>query len=323
MEINNNWLLLVNPEAGDGRANLHYPRISLLLRQAGVIFEPRFAERPTHAVEITVKAINDGFRKIIVVGGDGTLHEVVNGLFIQKCVEPKEVLLALISVKNDSDWVRSYGAPASYEESIAAITAGYSMLQDVGVVTYEQAQYKQQRYMANVASVGFGAFVVKRFAHLRNKGVFAPWRYVWNLLRALFIYKPTGVKVWVDGELLYNNLMMGMFVGVCKYNSRGMQLLPEAKVDDGLLDLTFVRPIYIWHILFRSKYLFDGNIYKIGHVRKARGKCVRIESIPDTILEVDGEVLGDTPIEFNILQKAIRVVVSERFYRENTIDNGV
>ncbi len=317
MEVKSNWLMLVNPEAGGGRAMEDFPRISLLLRQAGIEFEPIFAEYPTHTVELTVKAVNDGFRKIIIVGGDGTLHEVVNGLFIQKSAEAKEVLLALIAVKKNSDWLRSYGAPASYAEAIEAIAAGYTMLQDVGVVTYEQSQYKQQRYMANVASVGFGAFIVKRTAHLRNKGVNRPWRYAWNAARAFFRYKSTGVKVWVDDKLIHNNLLMSMFVGVCRYNNRGMQLLPEAIADDGLLDLSLVRPVYIWHILFRLKYLFNGKIYKIGHVHKARGKKIRIESIPETLLEVDGTVLGDTPIEFHILQRAINVVVSEKFYRKN------
>ncbi len=317
MSLQNSWFMLVNPAAGDGRGLTDFPRISRLLREAGVECEPAFAEHKSHAVELTVRAVNEGYRKIIIVGGDGTLHEVVNGLFIQKCVEPKEVQLALIAIKHESDWVRSYGVPASYLEAIEAIAAGYSMLQDVGVVTYEEAHYKQQRYMANVASVGFGAFVVKRFAHLRNKGASHPWRYAWNLTRAFFRYKSTGVKVWLDDKLVYNNLLMGMAVGVCKYNGRGMQLLPEAIADDGLLDLSLVRPVYIWHILFRFKYLFDGNIYRIGHVEKARGKRVKIESIPDTLLEVDGEVLGDTPIEFHILQKAIRVVVSEKFYNAN------
>ncbi len=154
MSLQSSWFLLVNPAADSGRALRDYPLISRLLRQAGVECEPAFAEYKSHAVELTVKAINDGYRKIIIVGGDGTLHEVVNGLFIQQVVEPSEVLLALIAVKRSSDWVRSYGAPVSYQQSVEAIVAGYSMFQDVGVVSYEESHYKQQRYMANVASVG-------------------------------------------------------------------------------------------------------------------------------------------------------------------------
>ncbi len=110
---------------------------------------------------------------------------------------------------------------------------------------------------------------------------------------------------------------MSMAVGVCKYNGRGMQLLPDAIADDGLLDISLIRPIYLWHILFRFSYLFNGNIYRIGHIEKARGRCIKIESTPEALLEVDGEMLGDTPIEFHILQRAIRVVVSEDFYRAN------
>ncbi|MFR9650177.1 MAG: diacylglycerol kinase family protein [Rikenellaceae bacterium] len=318
MSLQSRWFLLLNPTADRGRSLHDYPAISRLLREANVAFEPAFAEHKSHAVELTVKAVNEGYRKIIIIGGDGTLHEVVNGLFIQQSCQPNEVLLALIAVKSESDWLRSYGTPASYQEAVAAIAAGCSMLQDVGVVSYQESHYKQKRYMANVAGVGFGAFVTQRFSHLRNKGATHPWRYGWNLVRAFFRYKPTGVKVWLDGELIYNNLLMGMAVGVCKYNGRGMQLLPDAIADDGLLDLSLVRPIYIWNILFRLRYLFDGNVYKIGHVIKARGHNVRIESIPDAPLEVDGEMIGDTPLEFNILPRAIQVVVSQEFYHDNS-----
>ena len=93
------WFVIVNPVAGGGRGLDHFPLISKLLRDAGIQTEPVFTEHKFHATELTVSAVKQGFRRIIAVGGDGTLHEVVNGLFIQQTVDPREVLLAVVAVE--------------------------------------------------------------------------------------------------------------------------------------------------------------------------------------------------------------------------------
>ena len=88
----------MNPVAGTGRGLEDFPQISKLLRDNSIPSDPVFTEHKYHAVELTVTAVNKGYRKIIVIGGDGTLHEVVNGLFIQKSVRPDEVLLAAAQI---------------------------------------------------------------------------------------------------------------------------------------------------------------------------------------------------------------------------------
>ncbi len=92
-----------------------------------------------------------------------------------------------------------------------------------------------------------------------------------------------------------------------------MQQLPTAVADDGLLDISMIKPLWIWHLLFRFNKLFNGQIHSIGHVRSARGERIRIESTPEIKIEVDGELLGDTPFEFSVHHKAIRIVVSQKF----------
>ena len=101
------WFVIVNPVAGGGRGLDHFPQISRYLRDAQILCEPVFTEHKFHATELTVTAVNEGYRHIIVVGGDGTLHEVVNGLFIQQKVCPDEVLLAVVAVGTGNDWVRT------------------------------------------------------------------------------------------------------------------------------------------------------------------------------------------------------------------------
>ncbi|MDE6624598.1 MAG: diacylglycerol kinase family lipid kinase [Alistipes sp.] len=314
------WFVIVNPVAGGGRGLDDFPQISKHLRDAHILYEPVFTEHKFHATELTVTAVREGYRRIIAVGGDGTLHEVVNGLFIQQEVRPDEVLLAVVAVGTGNDWVRTFGISNRYQDAVRAIAEGHSFLQDVGVVSYEEAHYRQSRYIANVAGAGFDACVVRRISHLKKKGRTSRWRYTRCLIHTFFSYKSTGVKVWVDDRLVYNNLLLSIAIGICKYNGGGIQQLPDAVADDGMLDVSLVRPVHFWHILFRLRYLFNGGIYRIRHILRERGSRIRIESSPEISVEVDGELLGETPLEFSVLHKAIRIVVGADFYRRITAE---
>ena len=307
------WFTIVNPVAGSGRGLDAFPQISKLLRDNGIPCEPVFTEHKCHATELTVEAVNAGYRRIIVIGGDGTLHEVVNGLFIQQCVRPDEISLAVIAVGTGNDWIRMFGIPENFGDAIRAIREEHTFLQDVGCVKYVESQFGQTRYMANVAGIGLDAYVIERYNHRRNKGRSGPLLYARCLLRSFMRYRSSGVKVWVDGKLIYDNLLLSAAFGICQYNGGGIRQLPKAVADDGLLDITLIRPLYWWQVVFRIRKLFNGNIYSIGHVHHAQGREVRIESIPAVRLEVDGELLGGSPVEFTILHRAVRVVVSRSF----------
>lgn len=316
-DLTDRWFVIVNPVAGSGRGLIDFPQISKLLRNDDIRHDAVFTEHKHHATELTVTAANQGYRKIIVIGGDGTLNEVVNGLFIQKTVEPREILLAVIAVGTGNDWVRTFGIPQHYSEAIRAIREERSFLQDVGTVTYTESHYTQTRYMANVAGLGFDAYVISTFNHLKMKGYKGGWMYLYSILKSYFRYKSSGARIWVDDKVVFNDLMFSLAIGICKYNGGGVQQLPNALADDGLLDLTIIRPVHWWHIVFRLKKLFNGDIYQIGHVIHAQGRKVKIEAAPLIQLEADGELMGGTPVEVNIRQRAIRVVVTREFLGED------
>ena len=314
---NTKWFVIVNPTAGAGKGLTDYPLISKLLRDNSIAHEAVFTEHKHHATELTVSAIDSGYRDIIVVGGDGTLHEVINGLFIQRTVAPDDVTIAVISAGTGNDWIRMFGIPRRYSEAIRAIKEGYTFLQDVAEVTYEEAKYQQRRYMANVAGIGFDAEVLRRTQQSSIKRHLGRSGYLWCLIRSFFGHKDTGVKVWVDDRLIYNNLLFSVAMGVGKYNGGGIQQLPDAVADDGLLDITLIRPLHWWHVIFRIRRMFNGQIYSIGHVMHARGSKIRIESTPETPLEIDGELYGDTPIECRVLHRAVRVIVNRSFVEKS------
>ena len=311
--MTNRWFVIVNPVSGGGKGLGDFPKISHLLRENGIEHDPAFTEHRHHATELSVEAVNRGYRKIIVVGGDGTLNEVVNGLFIQKQCEPKEILIGVIAVGTGNDWVRTFGIPRNYTAAIRAIKEGHSFLQDVGKVTYTESKFEQSRYMANVAGLGFDAYVIKIFNHLKLKGYKGKWLYIYSLLKGYFSAKPAGTTIEVDGKVIYNKLLFSLAVGICRYNGGGIQQLPRAVANDGLLDLTIIRPVHWWHVVFRAARLFNGKIYSIGHVQHAQGKCVKITSAPNIPIETDGELQGGTPVSISIVPQAIRIVVTKEF----------
>ncbi len=304
------WLVIVNSVAG-GKSLELFPSISKQLREEGILHSPIFTEHKFHAVELTVSAINAGWRRLMVVGGDGTIHEVVEGLFIQKAIDPRQVELSVIPTGKSNGWARGMNIPLNISAAISNIKLGNRALKDVGTISYEESQFRQTRHMANVAGAGFDAYAMKRHTHLYNKGCRRKWRFLLKGVRSFFKYKPTGVKVWVDDVLVYNDLLISVAVGNGRYNIGGVQQLPEAETDDGLLDITLIRPVHFWHILFRIRYLFNGEIYRIGHILQSRGEKIRIESTPEITVEVDGEIMGESYFEFGVLPKAICVVVPQ------------
>ncbi len=316
MGLSDKWFAIVNPVAGSGRGLADWPVISKLLRDNHLVPEYAFTERKYHAIELAVEAINNGYRKILVVGGDGTIHEVVNGVFIQRCVPTQEVLLSVIAVGTGNDWIRMFGIPRKYSEAIKAIVAGHSFLQDVATISYHQANYKQTRYMANVAGIGFDAYVNRRYNRLKEEGKRGKWLYIWSTLKAVMSYSSTGIKMWVDGELVVNDLVYSSTVGIGRFNGGGMIQTPDAVADDGLLDMTVIRKMSRLRVLTKFKSLYNGNIYRLPQVSLVRGRRIRIESTPEVAVEVDGEALGYSPFEFEVIDRAVKVIVSEKFLRK-------
>ena len=126
-------MVIVNPHAGSNKCKHNWPKISKLLNAAKFEMDIVYTERQFHAIEIVKQRIEeDGFRKILTVGGDGTLNEVVNGVFKQKRFKTTEITLGLITVGTGNDWGRMYEMPESYKKQVKMLEKGYTFLQDVG-----------------------------------------------------------------------------------------------------------------------------------------------------------------------------------------------
>lgn len=313
------WFVVINPVAGNGRGLVDWPYISKLLRDNHIVHEYAFTERHYHATELAVEAVAAGFRRIIVVGGDGTIHEVVNGLFIQQATDPRDVLLGVIAVGTGNDWIRMFGVPKKYSEAVRAIIEENSFLQDVGKVTYYESNYRQSRYFVNGAGIGFDAFTIKTYHQMLGRFRFGKWIYIRSIAKALARYHASGVKVTVDGREEVSDLVFSASIGIGKYSGGGLIQLPEAVADDGLFDVTVIRRMGILRILYSFRALYTGKIYDLPRVSNYKGRCIRFESSPEVWLETDGELLGNTPVEFEIIDRAIRVIVG-RDIRQAAVD---
>ncbi len=304
------WKVIINPTAGSGRGRKKAKELIAKLNAADIPHEVVFTERQGHAIELSKRAIEEGFRQIIVVGGDGSNHEVMNGIMQQNIVSSHEVTQCLIPVGTGNDWIRTHQLPQSIDLIIHHIKAGKTKLQDIGKAKFQTATGQKERYFMNVAGVAYDAFVTKKSNEnpnfVRNK-----FFYLYLILRCLFQYKPQNTRLTFNNQIV-DNQYYTVNIGICKHSGGGMQLVPHAIPDDGLFALTTVRSMSVAGVIAATPYLYNGKIanHRKGFVTQT--DFIKIESLDNQsiMLELDGEFVGVSPIEFVILPKAFRFVCS-------------
>jgi YegS/Rv2252/BmrU family lipid kinase len=311
MNSHNDWLVVVNPNAGNGKGRKEWHHISQLLNQYNVPFQVIFTERKGHAIELTCEYLSKGIRKIITVGGDGTLNEVVNGVMLCKSCPSSEVLLGLIPVGTGNDWGRMFGIPCDYEKSVKIISENRQMTHDVGIVSYYNGDRKSERFFINIAGLGFESVVVQKTNRQKDLGRGGKLIYFYNLLTSLMAYKNTPAEVEIDGKK-HKAMVFSINVGNGRYCGGGMRQTPEALPDDGLLDVTVINGIGKFEIIRNLNILYNGTILKHPKIDGYRCKNVKITSDYQIFTEADGETLGHTPAEFSIVPGALRIVYGTR-----------
>ena len=309
-------MVIVNPKAGSGRGLKDWPVISNQMYDSGLNFTCVFTAHKYHAVELTVKAINDGFRNIVAVGGDGSIHEVVNGIFIQKAVPTTEVSLAVIPTGTGNDWIRMYGISKTYSEAVRSLAEKRSILQDVARVTFYETRVKHVRYMANVAGLGYDAVVNLKYNNLKDEGKQGKMLYLRSTFNTFMKFRSKHFKISADGRPFYEGMVFSGAVGIGQYNGGGMQQTPNALVNDGLMDLTIIRKMSKFRVLRNFKLLYSGNIYSNPKVIFTQAKEIEISTIPETRIEIDGEAVGFSPFTFELVPHSIRVVVGTSYIME-------
>lgn len=307
------WLVIVNPNAGNGKGHKDWDKISALLKKEGLLFEVMFTERKGQSINLTIDGISSGYRNIITVGGDGTLNEVVNGILLNKSCEAKDISLGLIPVGTGNDWGRMFGIPLDYEKAIRIIGEKKQMLHDIGKVSYYNGTEKKERYFINIAGLGFESVVVGKTNYQKDRGHSGKLIYLYNLLMSLLSYKNTKAEVIIDGEKQVADIF-SLNVGNGRYCGGGMRQTPNALPDDGLLDVTIINGMGKFEIIRNLKILYDGTILNHPKIDGYKSKNIKVSSDSVILVEADGESLGHTPAEFSIKPAAITII-----YGTNTI----
>ncbi|MCD6200591.1 MAG: diacylglycerol kinase family lipid kinase [Bacteroidales bacterium] len=310
------WYIIINPNAGKRRGSKDWHLIARLLGEAGISFEPIFTEHKHHAIDLTRKAIARGWHKFVVVGGDGTMNEVVNGIMEQEDMEPSEITLGMISIGTGNDWARMFGIPSDYAGAVETLARKRTFLQDAGIVRYYQQGLCYKRYFINIAGLGFDAIVVQKANLKKDKGKSGIMVYMRTLLTALTSYRHTRTTLNIDGREFSDDVFT-ISIGIGKYSGGGIMQTPDAIADDGYFDVTIIRKIGKMDIIRHFRMLFNGRLPEHPKVTTCRARKILIDSVPEIHLEVDGESLGHSPIEIEILKKRIRVVAGEDFLSED------
>ena len=302
-----NWIAIVNMAAGGGKTKKDWPLIAQILQRESVRYEPYFTDRRLHASIIARNKIKEGYSKIIVVGGDGTMNEVINGVFAQKRILTTEVMLGMISVGTGNDWAKTFNIPSDYESAVRTIKEQKTFIQDAGLVNYRKNGKEWKRYFVNIAGMGFGARVVERANRSKEKGKSGPLLYFYNIFYSLIQYRSKKAVIEIDGTC-YNRKIFSLNVGIGKYNGGGMIQVPHAIADDGLYSITLIKKIGKLNVIANMKKLYNGNIVNHSKVETYMARSVQIDGSALLKVETDGESLGHGPVSFEIIPRSVTVI---------------
>jgi len=304
-----NWYLIANPISGGNRCKRELPDIVKLLTKHGVHFTKAVTKKRRHATTLVQKAVKEGFRKIICAGGDGTANEIINGIISQEFVDPLEITLAVIPLGTGNDWGLSAGFTLNREEMVKAIKKENTIIQDVCRSSFLGTDGTvDERYFMNVAGTGYDAEVLFKTERMKEAGKRGKWLYSLNIFTSLFSFIPTVTNISIDGTEVINEKALSINIGIGKYNGGGLMQVPHAAIDSGELALTFIGDIGRLGIIRHSGKLKTGDIGKVQKVQLLKGKRISITSDRPMLFEADGEALGTTPLIFEVVPKALKVV---------------
>ena len=273
--------------------------------EAGLEPDGRLTEHPGHAIELARHARTEGRLLVVAVGGDGTVHEVVNGLLVDGPARSGEHLpaLGLIPAGSGCDYARTFAVPSGIGAAVAHLRTAEERVVDVGEVRCQGEDGERLRFFVNVAEVGIGADVAERASRLpRNLG---PGRYALAFLLTLAGQRRVVAEVEVDGQR-GDGPLTNLVVALGQYYGGGMKVAPRADPSDGRFEVQVQTGSKLDYALAMPK-VFRGTHLPHPRVREGRAEVVEVRCTPDARLEADGEVLGTTPASFRILAGALRI----------------
>jgi len=284
--------VIVNPTAGRGRG---FAELKAALGDAS------FAETTArgHGVDLAAAARREGIGMVIAAGGDGTVHEVVNGLLTEQTGQMP--VLGVVPLGSGCDYVKTFGIPQELSAAVALLTSEKEPIAvDAGEITFDGGQ---RRFFANIAEVGIGPEVVDRASRLPR--FLGPAMYFVAFCLTLPRFKQRTAAVGVD-DRNHDVQLTNLVIAIGQVFGGGMRVAPKADASDGLFDVQIQTGSKTDYVAGIPK-VYKGTHIPHPRVLEARAATVSVRCEPAALIEADGEVLGSTPATFRILSGALRL----------------
>ena len=301
-------LIILNPVAGHGKSIGLRPQVEQRLRDNGVEFETILTERPGHAQELAATAHLNGFRTIAAMGGDGTLSEVVNGMFTRyDGVIPEDLKMAAIPSGTGNDFLGGSGLSTDWREAVDALSAPAIKRVDVLEVS---APKGFRRYAANSLGFGYDAYVTGKVSQ-RGTGKVGPLGYLVEALRGLLEFNPASANVSIDGAAPQDYGQMWLFaVTNSEKFGGGMRVSPGARIDDGLLNHAMLHGVPRRNLLGLVFMVRSGKHVGKPGVQMGTAREVVLDVPQGFPAHVDGDTVRVTyPVTVRVLAGALSFVV--------------
>jgi len=276
-----------------------------LFQRQGLRFEHELTEAPGHAIEMARIAARNGYDMVVSVGGDGTINEIVNGLYAAGNI--KDAVLGIVSTGTGSDYIRTIGIPRRYEDACRCFLRPKKLTVDLGVVEYSSNGNMAERLFVNFAGMGFDAEIVRRTTQ-QYKALGGLPSYLMGTLTTLFTYKNKDIYLKVDGEEVEKRVCT-VVMNNGRYGGGGMFTAPDASINDGYFDVMIVGDMSKPDLLRSLPRIYKGTHLTHPKVTMKRAKEIEIRSAQPMQLQADGELLGQVPARFRILPSALNVII--------------
>ena len=294
---------LVNPASGNGSTGERWADLAHVAAERGLTGNAFFSERPGHLAELARAAADDGARLLVAVGGDGTLHEVANGV-----ADRDDVEVAVVMRGTGMDFARTYRIPTKPRDAFDVALHGRTQTIDLGRATYRSwGGSEASEYFVNVGSVWMSGAVARR-ANTRSKALGGKPTFFLTLVEVFFQWRNVAMRVRVDEEER-SGKMTDVVVANGQYHGGGMWLAPHARMDDGEFDVLTIGDITKADFVRNVGRIYRGTHLTHPKIELLRASTVTVDADEPVPIELDGEQPGTTPVRFEVVPRALRVRV--------------
>ncbi|MDR2839687.1 MAG: diacylglycerol kinase family lipid kinase [Paludibacter sp.] len=304
-----NWGIIINPKSGKKKFRRQRRLLFKTLRNNNITFDYRITQFVGHASEIARYYVENGYKNILVLGGDGTVSETVNGIFSAKIDNTADLTLALIPRGTGNDWARFWGLTRDGKKSLEVFLRGKTQIIDIGKIDYSIEKKQFSHFFINSIGFGLDAKVVDVTHKLKNFFGSHSFLYFIALLTAVFTYRSHKLSI-TSHEKTFRSRMFTMNIANGCYSGGGLKQNPNAVPTDGLLDVMLASVPTFWDIITAITALVRGKFLEHHIISSFRTQKLQIICDRKAQIEADGILInGFNPFTISILPNAIKMLV--------------